>query len=609
MSEVKAIGKITPYEFQHELIEASKDHIRGQWAEVKSNPLKKSCDPVIIEAYVSAGKTIVIGALVNYCNGVGAKTLVLTRTGELVSQNAEECWNMDAKNSIFSASLNIKSTKHSTIVGTEGSVANALNKELANFTPHVIIIDECHEPDWRDVINKGETQYSKILNHFMARNPKVAIVGLTGTPFRGTESIIGPFWKKRVGPRIDREFLVDGSFIVPTIFGYTDVEYDMSKFDKFSEGTQDFSAGQLKEMGDNADVSQTHEIMKEVVRLTKDRLGVLVTCASEKHCQEASSILEEGTYGIVTQSTSALRRAEILKLAKQGKMKFVFQIGCLTTGVNVPYWDTSVILRRIGSLTLLIQLMGRSMRNLKEEHLEKGWHKVDHLCLDFSGTMEAMQQMFDDPILDEAVLEKSKSKQVELKKCPSCNTMNSKMARRCINKVRGPAGIESRCEHFFVSKDCPKCSAKNDTTARDCRACGETMIDPNKALTNKHYSQDDWKTVTSMSISPTRNDGVSIKIFFDCKDFKGNMEVAKMFYNPFSQGGRRYFENNFIAKFGLPWKTRKKIMAIKNIGKLLEELNKLETPVKATHRIGEKNNSIVHGMKFINKTTMGGKEV
>ena len=96
---------------------------------------------------------------------------------------------------------------------------------------------------------------------------------------------------------------------------------------------------------------------------------------------------------MITGSTSDDERELLLNQAKTGMVKFTCQIGCLTTGVDVPFWDTSVILRRIGSLTLLVQLLGRGMRLLTPELKEQGIVKHDHLVLDYSGTMDNMSEL------------------------------------------------------------------------------------------------------------------------------------------------------------------------------------------------------------------------
>lgn len=607
MTNISTIGNITPYEYQNDSIEAIKNHIRKEFADFQNTGRVR---PAIFEGYVSCGKTIILGALANHCVNVGAKILMLARIGELVEQDAAECWEMDTRNSIYSASLGVKSTHYSCVVGTEGTVANALDGDFKSWIPHVIAIDEAHEVNWRDVMSENPTtQYGQILKHFMCANPKVAIVGVTGTPYRGTESIIGPFWEVALEPKINREFLVDNGYIVPTVFGFShdDVGYDLGEFAPKSElGTEDFSSSELAAMAEKMDVTTTHKIMREVVELTRDRNKVMITCASEKHCLEAAEVLPDGTWGVVTQSTKKADRKKILDGAKDSDspIKYIFQIGCLTTGLNRPLIDTSVILRKIGSLTLLVQLLGRGMRLLKPEHVEAGVIKNDHLCLDYTETMASMQAMFDDPLLDQAELERAK-KTAELITCPVCYTENSEHARRCI----GGDDLGGRCEHFFCkTKDCVKCGVQNDPSARDCRGCGHTMIDPNKDLAGKHYTADDWKPVKSMDMVTCRNGGVLVIIKFDCLDFEGNPEEAKLFFNPWSgQGGRRVWQQSFVNRFINCRTWQNKIMAMPDNRAVCGMKSAFDTPVMATHRISEKGYSVVHGLKFRSRKLMGSK--
>ncbi len=605
---IPTLGNITPYPFQWKIIEAVKGHVRDEWAAIKAGE-KSSADPAIVEAYVSAGKTIMIGAIARHCQDVGAKCLVLSRQGELVEQNAQECWNMEAKNSIFSASLGVKSTHFPIIVGTEGTVANGLNRQLSDFKPHLVLVDECHMVDGRDVSEGGSTQYSVILNELRRRFPRVVIIGLTGTPYRGIESIVGKkgFWKKTLGPKVGREFLVSNDYIVPTVFGYSDLEYNMEKHaPKHAEGTEDFSAAELKEMGDNADKTLTQKIMKEVVEIAQERNGVLITCASKKHCEEAAKELPTGSFGIVTDSTKAKERKAILDKAKTGEIKYVLQIGCLTTGVNIPLWDTSVILRRIGSLTLLVQLLGRGMRLLKPEQARAGIIKREHLCLDYSGTMQAMQQMFDDPMLDEADLQRSKKRKEEMKHCPKCETENGGAARRCI----GVDKDENRCDYFWSAKTCPECETENDTSAKECRSCGHQLIDPNAALAGKHYGADDWFTVRDMSVKPTQNGGIFVIINYEPTEDIPNPEPAKLFYNPWaSAGAKRVFEQQFAARFTGSYPERRKLMSCRDPKSFMSVAHLIKTPKRTTHRKSEKGYSVVHGLDFGSTKTMGGKKV
>lgn len=69
-----------------------------------------------------------------------------------------------------------------------------------------------------DVVNNGDTQYAVIINELMKRckdkhGHELRIIGYTGSPFRGTTSINGAFWKKEI-INIDTKYMVENGFLV-----------------------------------------------------------------------------------------------------------------------------------------------------------------------------------------------------------------------------------------------------------------------------------------------------------------------------------------------------------------------------------------------------------
>ena len=605
-------GSITLRPYQADAHDITVNYIREQITGYKKEG--KQPEPAVVCGYVGCGKSLLIGALAAHCSAKKLKCLVISRAGELVRQDAEECFNMDAPTSIYSASLNSKSTYYSCVAGTEGSVANAIGTDFAEWLPLVILIDENHQAAWEDIVNRGQTNYSKIINHFndladrmQAENqlkviPRPVVIGYTGTPYRGVESIIGPYWKKQIY-EIGREFLVDNGFLVPTIFGYghDDIQYDLGGFDPIDEiGTGDFSNSQLEEMHQRMAVTTTHKIIHEVVEITKNRLGVLITCAGYRHCVEAAEALPAGSWAIVTSDTPVKERIEILDAAKSGKLKYVLQVNVLAVGVNVPMWSTSVILRRIGSLTLLVQLLGRGMRLLKPEHEALGYTKDNHLVLDYSGTMPAMIKMFNDPMLEDAELSRAKEAH-EIINCPRCGTENSEHARRCIGRnLHG-----ERCDHFWKSRQCEDirngtqlisrgCGAENDVAARFCRCCDNQLIDPNANL-GKHYTDADWKPVISMKMEITgkNSDGIKVTYVLDSYDIEGRQEIAKVNYWAINDGGNRVWKSKFLAKHVLGgWGMVGKVNKMQPVEIMANE-RLFKTPERVTHRVNAKGESIV----------------
>ena len=615
-------GEIEPRPYQWLVYEKTAEVIRKFGREPK---------PSFVTASVGAGKTIMIAMIARRFQDMGWEGLVIARQGEIIEQDAEELWNLSVKNSLFSASLGRKAYAYPLIAGTEGTIINGLFDKtaddgtvtkslLSDFTPRYILVDECHQVNWQDIISdQPETQYGVIMNELNRRckskyGHEVIVIGYTGSPFRGVESIKGAYWKHEI-VNISTKYLVDLGFLVPTIFGGQDIEdlqYDLHEFASSDvDGVQDFTDSQLKEMQEEIlkQGTLTQKIMLKVMELTRDRLGVLITCAGKKHCKEAAKYLPEGSYSIVTEDMGQKARRKALKDAATGRKKYTLQIGCLTTGVNIPYWDTSVILRKIMSLTLLTQLLGRPMRLLKPDQIAAGLVKENHLCLDFTGTMFELGGLYEDPILEEAEAQRAK-RSGEQVPCPKCQTMNSPYARRCIGK--DSTSPDGRCEEFFSFIRCgfdkhgirifdDGCGTKNDPTARYCRQCDHVLRDPNAALNERAYTDKEWTDVQDFKVELTKDaEGVLYRYLVVKAD--GKTGWANEVFYPFG-GKPKHLRDMFKMKALLPHledkSMLKKMMDCHDAKTFMHYAGLIRAPKRITHRFNDKGRDIIHRKDFI----------
>lgn len=620
-------GEIEPRPYQWLVYEKTAEVIRK---------FGKQPKPSYVTASVGAGKTIMIAMIARRFQDMGWEGLVIARQGEIIEQDAEELWNLSVKNSLFSASLGRKAYAYPLIAGTEGTIINGLFDKtgddgtvtkslLSDFTPRYILVDECHQVNWQDIISEHpETQYGVIMNELNRRckakyGHEVIVIGYTGSPFRGVESIKGAYWKHEI-VNISTKYLVDLGFLVPTIFGGQDIEdlqYDLHDFASSDvDGVQDFTDSQLKEMQEEIlkQGTLTQKIMLKVMELTRDRLGVLITCAGKKHCKEAAKYLPEGSYSIVTEDMGQKARRKALKDAATGRKKYTLQIGCLTTGVNIPYWDTSVILRKIMSLTLLTQLLGRPMRLLKPDQIAAGLVKENHLCLDFTGTMFELGGLYEDPILEEAEAQRAK-RSGEQVPCPKCQTMNSPYARRCIGK--DSTSPDGRCEEFFSFIRCgfdkhgirifdDGCGTKNDPTARYCRQCDHVLRDPNAALNERAYTDNEWTEVKDFKIELTKDEKGVVYRYFIKKENGKDGWASEVFY-PFGRQ-EKYLKNQFKIKGLLNHVSDRNLidnlMNCHNAKAFMAFTGLIRAPKRITHRFNDKGRDIIHRKEFGQKNEL-----
>lgn len=551
-----------------------------RWGERDIHP------PIVVNASVSSGKSVMIAELAKAVKDaalsrqtpVTVYVLVIQRQGELCDQNSQAAWDIGLQNSVFSASCGgRKSTHYSAVYATEGTLARAIGmgqkvapgeqantvyafmpytpEELAmppelrprKHHPDLILIDEGHQVPY----DEPDSQYIGILKHFYDIKPHLRLATFSGSCFRGTSSIIGDsdehLWRlfAEIDPSdpeypeggvgngiISTEFMIEQGWVVPPIFGWPDDHAKEYDFSHLSANGWDYDEDELDAA--TSDRETCLAICADVIEKAANRKGVLVFAATQRHARMIAAAFKvlgvpDEQVGVITDKTSTKERRQILDGAKTGAVKYTVNVAVLTTGVNVPWWDTLVFMRPIGSLVLLIQAIGRVLRLLildgEVPMLERSNRygltaadrlaliaassKPDALVLDYASVMDTLGHLYENPVLEQADLEHAKKEGLDLIECPVCATMNSPHARRCIG--RDPAGM--RCEHFWHYRLCPDmgCQTKNDQVARECRACRRILIDPNKALSGKHYTEAESIPVRSMTIESGRGGKLTIR--------------------------------------------------------------------------------------------------
>jgi DNA repair protein RadD len=497
-SLAKCSLELRPY--QQSIIDVSIEHFR------------RSDAPIIIDACVGAGKTLIISHIARHVVNKGGRVISLAHTKELVESAYYTFldYAQDMECGVFSAGMGRKDTEHSIIFCSEKTLINGLDK----FLPiDLLIIDEAHRVNDSNV----ETCYMRIISHFQAANPKLRILGLTGTSFRTTTGpIAGPdkLFKKIIAT-VSVPELVEQGYLTRPVAPLNQEAYDFS-------GVK-LVAGKFNEADLQAAVSNTRltrTIIDSVVLQTESRNKVLIFASTLKHAQEIVGYLPKGKAGYLDGTLSKTDREAVLGAFSTGAVKYMINRDILTTGYNEVAIDAVCILRPTESRGLLIQMIGRGLR------LHPG--KADMLILDFAGNLDR----HGNGSLDEVFLKEAKAKKLSLgsdgeKQCPSCAEWVNEMARRC------------QCGHYFVFVECPDCGAHNDITRRYCWSCDYELIDPNAKLTSRANQID----VTSATVS-----GIDMSVYHKNTDtLRVVFHTAQGNYNQFFVPGSRYLKY-FLGK-------------------------------------------------------------
>ncbi|QDV53719.1 DEAD/DEAH box helicase [Gimesia fumaroli] len=362
------------------------------------------------------GKTPVIATVcrdaVTRWNG---RVLILAHVKELLAQAADKlnkiCPELDV--GVYSAGLRRREINGEVIVAGIQSVYKRAC-ELDAFD--LILVDEAHliPPD-------GEGMYRKFLADAKVVNPLVRVIGLTATPYRmksgeicGPENILN-----EVCYEVGVKNLIHNGYLSPLV----------SKPGKDSPDTSglhvragEYIASETEELMDTEALVQS--ACAEIIEKTQDRNKVLIFAAGVDHGQHIVDTFrdEHGIEcGFITGETPSGERDRLIEEFKNGDLKYLCNIGVLTTGFDAPNIDCVVLLRPTLSPGLYYQMVGRGLR------LFPG--KKNCLILDYGGNV-----MLHGPI-DEIEVRSSKPRTSEseapAKECPECQSLIATSYRRC----------------------------------------------------------------------------------------------------------------------------------------------------------------------------------
>ncbi len=565
----------------------------------------------IVEAGPGAGKTLMMAMIADRLSSKGFNILIMSRQPVLCGQNHDECWDYGVPSAMYAAKFKRKQLNANTVVATEGTIVNALTSDFKNHRFDLILIDEAHMVDYEE----ETSQFMRIIRHFEANAKRIGncrplqILGLTGSPYRGIQRISPPlgakrnekaFWQETVYD-IGVEKLTNEGFLTRAAYGFADDHDNDLNFDgvRTLPNSWEFDEAALNEIVLSGEgKKKLIGILTEVKAKTTDRNQVIVFASTKRHAAEVMNTLialgeKPDTIGMVTDDNTEAERDSAVSKSKAGKLKWLVNVSCLTTGFDSPLIDVVLFLRPVGSLTLLMQCLGRAARLLKPEHEERGLVKPDYLVLDYAGVFDRLGHLLDNPMIDEAICSRDK-KDRKIIHCPKCKAENSETARRCIGKVHElhpdfgtEFEMDGRCGHFWKHILCPFCETQNDISAGVCRnpKCKGELKDPNRQLLHKAYSDSELVDVTGMSVEPGRGGAIVVKYTLANNSAYHGQPTEILF--DVGNKGRKLFGawvDQHVEQFG--W--RRQVKMLKCVDKILSNKKLFRTPSKIAYRVNEK---------------------
>lgn len=330
----------------------------------------------VVSMPTGSGKTIVFAELIrdwfDRWGDQGIRVLILAHRYELLQQAEDKLRRVwpDAPVGVWSAGLGRREGDRSIVVAGIQSV----HDKASSLAPvNAVLIDEAHL-----LPNDSDTMYRRLLDGLRALHGRMRVIGFTATPFRLDGGRI--YGRHRLFKSLIYEApvagLIEDGWLCPLTTSAAAAELDTAGVR--SRGG-DFVRGELERAVDTEDLVRC--AVAELVQRTHDRGTILVFASGVDHARHVAEEIQRHGHEaqVVVGETPRDQRAEHLARFEAGDLRYLVNVECLTTGLDVERIDSIACLRPTQSTALWVQMVGRGLRKHPD--------KADTLVLDFGGNV------------------------------------------------------------------------------------------------------------------------------------------------------------------------------------------------------------------------------
>ena len=364
----------------------------------------------------NSGKTIMLSGLVGQWaeKNQGAKACVLAHRDELTQQNKAKFLrvNPTLTTSVFDA--NEKSWQGDTTFAMVQTLSRE-NNLLHIPALDLLVIDEAH--------HAAADSYQKIIDAARAKNPDLALYGVTATPNRGDKKgLVDTF--SNVADQITLGELIQAGHLVKPVTYVIDV------------GTQE-ELSNVKKTANDFDMNAVSAIMNKtlindaVLHHWKEKASdrpTIIFCSTVSHAKNVASTFQKGgvntevIYGELTKE----ERRERLERYESGESQVVVNVDVLTEGYDYTPTSCVVLLRPNSYQGTMIQMVGRGLRTV-DPNQYPSVVKTDCIILDF-GTSSLIHGKLEQEVNLEG---EGVGEDAPQKSCPECDAAIPAGCRLC----------------------------------------------------------------------------------------------------------------------------------------------------------------------------------
>ncbi len=353
---------MTPRPYQKEAIHAI-------ICEIKNKPAGNA----VAVLATGAGKSLIIAEAARELN---TNTLIFQPSREILCQNVEKLVKYVSRDKIgiYSASMDEKTVAQYTFATIQSVYAKP--ELFVDFG--LFFADEAHGINPAELDGMFHDFINAVNGLRKSKNlPDVRIIGLTATPWRQSTMWLNwgtaiaeqvtttkvltrmkgqresMFWNRilvNVGPEdlIQQGYLCRPKYYNNSAREHKDLpmnksrsEFDLLEYEKLVQKDE-------------------HKILDAVVRAGAVSKSVLVFCASVDQAMRFSAVVKDSA--VVSAKTTPKERQRIIEGFKDGSIKTVFNMNCLSVGFDHPALDAIIVTLPTNSITRWVQMCGRGLR-------------------------------------------------------------------------------------------------------------------------------------------------------------------------------------------------------------------------------------------------------
>jgi superfamily II DNA or RNA helicase len=247
------------------------------------------------------------------------------------------------------------------IVGSVQTMRNMKRMAKYRGSPFgLVIVDEAH--------HAVSASYRKIIDQCLELNPNCKVMGVTATPNRADKAALGIVFDSvaygmELQEGIEQGWLVD---IRQEYIQIDDVDFSGITLTRNKFGEADFRRDELETI--LTEEKALHAMAKPLLDRSTNGEQCLVFNAGVAHAHLMAAVLnryKDQSAAAVDGKTDPVRREEIVRDFKAGRLQYLCNFGVFTEGFDAPSTVCVVMARPTRSVGLYLQMLGRGTRPLE----------------------------------------------------------------------------------------------------------------------------------------------------------------------------------------------------------------------------------------------------